>query len=242
VKLALLRPHGFHTTGEGAGVAGQCYTTVPMSPQQLRTAPRMAANRIDPHSTALLLIDLQNDALHRDGAYGRAGLASDALGALPGRLLPVAQALRRRGGWIAATHFTMLAGKQGKPIMTEHTRKLRPFLKQGDFLRGSWGHALVDPFADVDLHIDKFTPSAFDMTPLDWALRQIKVDTLLLAGITTPVSVAATLRDALQRDFRVIVLEDGVAATDPKQHSAALSEMAALTLVRGCADAMALMA
>ena len=200
----------------------------------------MAVNRIDPQSTALLLIDLQNDALHPEGAYGRAGLICEALSALPARILPLAQALRRRGGWVAATHFTILEGKQGKPLITEHTRQLRPFLKQGDFLKGSWGHALVDRLSEVDLDIDKFTPSAFEMSPLEWALRQIKVDTLLLAGMTTPVSVAATLRDALQRDFRVIVLEDGVAALDPKQNSTALSEMAALTMVRTCADTTAL--
>lgn len=200
----------------------------------------MAAQRIDPQSTALLLIDLQNDALHPDGAYGRAGLVSPALTSLPQRILPVAQALKRRGGWIAATHFTILTGKQGHPITTEHTRQLRPFLKQGDFLRGSWGHALVDAFDEVDLQIDKFVPSAFEMSPLEWALRRVKVDTLLLAGMTTPVSVAATMRDAVLRDFRVIVLEDGVAALDPKQHSSALAEMSALTMVRSCTDAAAL--
>jgi ureidoacrylate peracid hydrolase len=202
----------------------------------------MAVKPIDPHSTALLLIDLQNDALHPDGAYGRAGLGSAALAGLPERIQPLLHALRRRGGWVAASHFTILAGKHGKPIITEHTRQLRPFLKQGDFLRGSWGHALVDPLADVDLHIDKFTPSAFEMSPLDWALRQISVDTLLLAGMTTPVSVAATLRDALQRDFRVIILEDGVAALDPRQNASALAEMSALTLVRSCAEVQALIA
>ena len=83
-------------------------------------------------------------------------------------------------------------------------------------------------------------PSAFEMSPLEWALRRIKVDTLLLAGVTSPVSVAATLRDALLRDFRVIVLEDGVAALDARQNASALAEMAAATLVRSCADTIAL--
>jgi ureidoacrylate peracid hydrolase len=200
----------------------------------------MAPRRIDSNTTALLLIDLQNDALHPDGAYGRAGLSAEPLTALPARLIPVANGLHRRGGWVAATHFTILEGKQGVPLMTEHTRQLRPFLKKGDFLKGSWGHALIDPFTDVDLHVDKYTPSAFDMSPLEWALHQAKIDTLLLAGMTTSVSVLATLRDALKRDFRVIVLEDGVAALDPKQHSAALAEMSGLTMVRTCADTLAL--
>lgn len=217
-----------------------CYKRQNTDAYHTGTAHRMAEKRIDPQSTALLLIDLQNDALHPEGAYGRAGLGSPTLAGLPARVLPVARVLRRRGGWVAATHFTILEGKQGKPIITEHMRQLRPFLKQGDFLKGSWGHALVDQLAEVDLHIDKFTPSAFEMSPLEWALRQIKVDTLLLAGMTTPVSVVATMRDALQRDFHVLVLEDGVAALNSKQHSSALSEMAAMTQVRTTADVLAL--
>lgn len=200
----------------------------------------MAAKRIDPQTTALLLIDLQNDALHPKGAYGRAGLALDCLSSLPARLLPLCQSLRRKGGWVFATHFTILEGKQGEPIMTEHTRQLRPFLQRGDFHRGSWGHNLVDALGDVDLHIDKFTFSAFEMSPLEWALRQVKVDTVILAGITTPISVVATMRDAVLRDFRGIVLEDGVAALDDKQHRSALAEMAGIAMVRSCADAMAL--
>ncbi len=200
----------------------------------------MVVRRIDPQSTALLLIDLQNDGLHAKGAYGRAGLTTDTLSSLPARLTPLSQTLRRRGGWVIASQFTILEGKQGQPLITEHTRQLRPFLKQGDFKAGSWGHALVDSLADVDLHIDKFTPSAFEMSPLEWALRQVKVDTILLAGMTTPVSVLATLRDAVQRDFRAVVLQDGVAALDDKQHSSSLAEMAKIATLRSCADAIAM--
>jgi ureidoacrylate peracid hydrolase len=200
----------------------------------------MVVKRFNPQSTALLLIDLQNDALHPDGAYGRAGVASEPLRALPKRLIPLCQSLRRQGGWVIATHFTILEGRNAKPIMTENTRQLRPFLVQGDFLRGSWGHALVDGLTEVDLHIDKFVPSAFDMTPLEWLLHQLKVETILLAGITTPVSVVCTARGALQRDFQVVVLEDGVASLDQKQHLSALSEMAGVTAVGRCAEVLGL--
>ncbi|MEO0914763.1 MAG: cysteine hydrolase, partial [Pseudomonadota bacterium] len=52
----------------------------------------------DPKRTALLTIDLQNDFLHADGAYGRAGQTSDAISALPARIKPLVDALRARGG------------------------------------------------------------------------------------------------------------------------------------------------
>jgi nicotinamidase-related amidase len=65
-------------------------------------------------------------------------------------------------------------------------------------------------------------------------LRQIKVDTILVAGLTTPVSVATTVRDAVLRDFRGIVVEDGCASFETKQHRSALAEMASLASLMTC--------
>ena len=98
----------------------------------------------DPATTALVLVDLQNDFLHGDGAYGRAGQKSDAIATLPARLVPLVRALREAGGWIVSTHFTLVPGKGGEPFILDHLKKLRPFLARGDFLPGGWGHALVD--------------------------------------------------------------------------------------------------
>jgi nicotinamidase-related amidase len=75
---------------------------------------------LTPATTALVLIDMQNDFLHPDGAYGRAGQACAAVAALPARLKPVADAVRRTGGWIVSTHFTLVPGKDGKPFISPH--------------------------------------------------------------------------------------------------------------------------
>lgn len=47
--------------------------------------------------TALLTIDLQNDFLHPEGAYGRAGQSSANITALPDHIAPLARALRSKG-------------------------------------------------------------------------------------------------------------------------------------------------
>ena len=58
----------------------------------------MAEAAIPISQTALLLCDLQNDFVHSDGAYGRAGYTAAAIAAIPARLKPLADAMRAKGG------------------------------------------------------------------------------------------------------------------------------------------------
>ena len=51
-----------------------------------------------PSRTALLTIDLQNDFLHPEGAYGRAGQGAEKILALPDRIAPLRDVLREKGG------------------------------------------------------------------------------------------------------------------------------------------------
>ena len=194
---------------------------------------------LDPATTALVLVDLQNDFLHGDGAYGRAGQKSDATAALPARLLPLARALRRAGGWIVSTHFTLVPGKGGEPFILDHLRKLRPFLAKGDFLPGGWGHALVDELQPADISIEKVAYSAFYMSRMEFALRRAGVKTLIFGGIVTNGGVASTVRDAHVRDFHTVVLSDGCAAFKREVHEAAIADLATVSTVMTCAEALA---
>jgi ureidoacrylate peracid hydrolase len=189
---------------------------------------------IDPAHTALVLVDLQNDFLHPDGAYGRAGQASPAIAALPARLRPVADAVRKAGGWIVSTHFTLVPGKGGEPFISDHLKRLRPFLKRGDFLPGGFGHALVDALQPADLSVDKVAFSAFYQSRLDFVLRKAGIDTLVFAGIVTNGGVASTVRGAHVRDLRCIVLSDGCAAFSEGVHAVALADLATVATVVTC--------
>ena len=97
--------------------------------------------KIDPKTSAVLIVDLQNDFLHPEGAYGRAELTSPEIAALPERILPLLNSVRAAGGWIVSTQFTLVPGKNGEPFIASHLKKLRPFLKKGDFLPASWGNS-----------------------------------------------------------------------------------------------------
>jgi ureidoacrylate peracid hydrolase len=173
-------------------------------------------------SSALLLLDLQNDFLHSNGAYGRAGQSSPEIAALPAKLKPLVELFRRNGALVGATLFTLVPGKGGEPMISPHLKKLRPFLVKGDFAPGAWGQSLVDELQPVDFTVEKVAYSAFYMTRLEWVLRMQGVRKLYCAGIVTSGGVASTVRAAQVQDFDCTVLEDGCAAFSPDLHRAAI--------------------
>ncbi len=189
-------------------------------------------------TTALLLCDLQNDFVHPDGAYGRAGLGVAEIAALPGRLRPLADRMRRGGGWIVQTQFTLVPGRDGAPMISPHLAQLRPFLTRGDFCPGAWGHQLVDALGPADLSVEKIAYSAFYMTRLEWVLRRAGITRLLVAGIVTNGGVASTVRDAHVRDFDVTVLADGCAAFSPTVHQTAIDALRPVCAITDVASAL----
>ena len=200
----------------------------------------MAPGTIDAARTGLLIVDLQNDFLHPEGAYARGGQSCADMAALPERVLPVAEALRARGGWVISTQFTLVPGKGGEPFISPHLKKLRPFLRKGDFAPGSWGNSLVDMLQPADLSVEKVAYSAFYMTRMQWVLRKAGIERLMICGIVTNGGVASTLRDAHVRDFSTMLLTDGCAAFSRQAHDAAIADLSTISTPTTCAEAVAL--
>ena len=192
------------------------------------------------NNTALLLLDLQNDFIHAEGAYGRAGQGDAAIAALPAKLKPLAELMRGRGGVIIATLFTLVPGRGGEPVISPHLKALRPFLTKGDFIPGSWGQQLVDELAPADFTVEKIAYSAFYMTRLEWILRKAAIEHIYVGGIVTNGGVASTVRDAHVREFEITVLEDGCAAFSTEVHRAAIEGLRPVatisTIAKACED------
>ena len=186
--------------------------------------------------TALLLVDLQNDFLHHDGAYARGGCANADIAALPARLKPLLEAMRKRGSLTMGTLFTLVPGRNSEPIISSHLKQLRPFLTQGDFAPGSWGQQVVDELQPIDVTVEKVAYSAFYMTRLEWVLRKLDIDHLIVGGIVTNGGVASTVRDAHVRDIHVSVLSDGCAAFSQQTHDEALAGLKPIAQVTTISD------
>jgi ureidoacrylate peracid hydrolase len=188
------------------------------------------------HGTALVLVDMQNDFLHAEGAYARGGATSEYIAALPAKLRPVADAVRNAGGWIVSTHFTLVPGKGGEPFIAEHLKKLRPFLTKGDFAPGSFGHGLIDELAPADLAVEKIAYSAFHMSRMDWMLEQAGITELIFGGIVTNGGVASTVRDAHVHGYNCSVLSDGCAAFDPAVHEVSIEALRSVADIKTCEE------
>ena len=94
-------------------------------------------------------------------------------------------------------------------------------LAQARFLRAgtpeSQVHPDVAPLAG-DTVVRKTRVGAFSTTDLEEQLRSKGVRTLFLAGISTSGVVLSTVRDAADRDYRLVVLSDATADPDPEVH------------------------
>jgi nicotinamidase-related amidase len=77
-----------------------------------------------------------------------------------------------------------------------------------------------------ELVVEKNTSSAFNSTGIEWFLRNMDVTTLVVAGVATDMCVETTARDAADRGFDVIVVEDATMTYYEHHHRAALSGFA----------------
>lgn len=183
------------------------------------------AERLAPGQAALLVIDVQNDFCHEQGAYfarlGDADLGGiqAAVGAMEG-LIDVARRVRVPVVFIRAIYDPIyLSG----PTLDRRARRGIAMLR---CLDGTWGAEFyrLAPGAGEPV-ITKHRYSGFVGTDLDVLLRSWRVATVITVGIAADVCVASTARDAFMRDYYVVVPEDCTASVRPEFYRAALGDI-----------------
>lgn len=95
-------------------------------------------------------------------------------------------------------------------------------------IRGEQGHDIIPELYPVpgEPIIDKPGRGAFAYTDFELLLKNKCVQNLVIAGVATDVSVSSTIREATDRGYDCLLVEDGSAAKDPRLHKTACESIA----------------
>lgn len=183
--------------------------------------------RLDPAHTALVLIDIQNDFCHPEGAFGKLGHDLSMMPAMAERAGALLEAARRRGLLTLFVRATYDGEVLGAPLAETYHRR---GFTESQCLEGSWdadwyGGLAPDPTRAQELVVTKHRFSAFWGTGIDLYLRSNGIRTVVLAGVVTSGCVESTLRDAFFRDYYVVAVRDAVAEASIERHDASLRKV-----------------
>jgi len=179
---------------------------------------------LDPARAAVIAIDLQVDFLSPTGYLAAKGYDPEPLRQILPNVAAVINAARTAGCLIVHTRQGYRADLADMSVY-ERWRRRRAGLEGTDVLvRGSPGFEIAPevPVVEGDVIIDKTTNGAFTYTDLDHVLRWRGITHLILLGCTTDVCVHTTLREANDRNYQCLVVEDACASGDPYAHDAAI--------------------
>lgn len=168
---------------------------------------------VDPPTTALIVVDMQNDFVTAGGAL----VVADAAGTIPAirRLLQFA---RGRAMAVFYTQDTHEPGDIEFPIWGQHV------------LRGSWGWRIVDELTPQpgERVIEKLRYDGFFGTSLDHELRLKGIRTVIVCGTVANICVLHTAGSAALRGYRIFVPVDAISAITPFDMAAAIRQVSFL--------------
>lgn len=219
----------------GAGQAGRSAGRV------VTVDPRPDAFMLDTATTAVIVVDMQNDFGAKGGMFDRAGVDISGIQKV---VAPTARALvsARKAG-IKIVYLKMgyrsdlsdlgapdsvnrmrhLGMGVGKTVRAQDGRESRILV------RDTWNSDILAELAPepADTVIYKSRFSGFYQTDLDDRLRRMGIRQLIVTGCTTSICVDSTVRDAMFRDYRCVLLADCMsepigASLTPSNHDASL--------------------
>ena len=177
---------------------------------------------MNPESTAVLLIEYQNDFLKPNGAQYEAVREVVESTGMVANSLALAREARQLGATIMLAPISFADGYLELP--REPYGILKGVVDSGAFKKGSWGAQIIDELAPQqgDIIIEgKKGLDCFMSTDLDFILRARGITDLAIAGLLTNCCVESTMRSAYERGYRVVTLVDCTATVSEEEQRVA---------------------
>jgi nicotinamidase-related amidase len=168
--------------------------------------------------SAYLVLDMQNDLVHADGPNGASPLGQQVRErGIIERTQKAIQQARANGVLVV---FVRVAFSDDYREANPRSQVFGPIAKNGLLKLSQWGGAIHESLgaSEADWHIVKHRISPFYGTSLEALLRLAGIERVYCSGVSTPAVVQATVRDAHDRDFDVVLLEDCCAAHSAEEH------------------------
>ncbi len=178
---------------------------------------------IDPKTTAIVLIEFQNDFTSKGGAFHGAVAAVMNENEMLANAVKVTTEARKKGATIMHAPIMFASGYNE---ITKHPYGiLKGVVDSKAFVKGTWGAEIVADLMPADSGIvieGKRGLDTFASTNIDFILRSKGIKTVVLAGFLTNCCVESTMRTAYEHGVDAITLADCTAATSPEEHKNAL--------------------
>jgi nicotinamidase-related amidase len=195
---------------------------------------------LQPGRCALIVIDMQRDFIEPGGFGASLGNDVSLLAAAVGPTRRLLDAWRARGWPVVHTRESHAADLSDCPPAKRERGS--PALRIGDpgpmgrlLVRGEPGCEIVPELAPLpgEAVIDKPGKGAFHATPLQPLLQGLGVTQLVFAGVTTEVCVQTTMREANDRGYECLLVEEATASYFPHFKAAAIDMMTAQAAIVG---------
>lgn len=185
-------------------------------------------------SSMLLVMDMLNDLVHEDGAGAKTYVPLMAKRDVLGRTRAFIDRARAAGVLVGYVRVGFAPDYRDCPVSSPIFSRVR---ENGLFKLGEWGtrvHESVAP-AEGDFDFVKHRVSPFYGTALEPALRARRVERLYLCGVSTNGVVHTGAREAHDRDYECVVLEDCCAGATMDEHDSALRCLERFAAIRDSA-------
>lgn len=179
----------------------------------------MMLNYFNLNSTALVVIDIQNDMCHQNGFYGRTGRNLQYMQAIIPKVRNLIDGARNAGVKII---FIKSYFDEKYMNSTMKIRKMELGRTEDLLIEGDWGSELIIMPEKGDLTIIKNAYSAFIGTTLEQRLRQEGVESIVVTGVLTNVCCESTIRHGFMLGFNTVLIEDCCASDNLEAHKSSI--------------------